>query len=351
MLHLPRTKAVTVRHALAQWKASGELTEEHAARLDATIRITPFDWKRLARYAFWAALASVLISVSSLLADKRLLEYLAQFFTLTHARRAAFFGACAAGLFALGIWRRKHYPLARFQNEAVFFLGIAALGTSIGALAQWLEWDNELVHRALLVAVLAYGVLGLALDSALIWVFALLSFGCWMGARTGYASGWGAYYFGFNWPLRYAFLGVGLCGVAMVMEQVTRLRSLWRCTLSTGLFYLFMSLWILSIFGSYTDVDAWARALPVELLHWSALFGLVAVGAIYYGLKRDDYMVRAYGMVFLGINLYTRYFEYFWNHLHKGIFFALLGASLWFAGSRAEALWNRMDTLRHKSVG
>ena len=49
---------------------------------------------------------------------------------------------------------------------------------------------------------------------------------------------------------------------------------------------------------------------------------------------------EGFGVTFLGINLYTRFFELFWNNLHKAIFFALLAASFWYIGSKAETIWN-----------
>ena len=78
----------------------------------------------------------------------------------------------------------------------------------------------------------------------------------------------------------------------------------------------------------------------IELFHWSLLFGLAACGAIYHGLRYDNAITKGFGITFLFINLYTRYFELFWNTLHKAIFFAVLGVSFWYLGSRAERIWN-----------
>ena len=59
-------------------------------------------------------------------------------------------------------------------------------------------------------------------------------------------------------------------------------------------------------------------------------------------------MLRGYGAVFLAINVYTRFFENFWNAMNKGLFFLILGASLWLLGSKAERIWNA--TRRGRSV-
>jgi uncharacterized membrane protein len=57
------------------------------------------------------------------------------------------------------------------------------------------------------------------------------------------------------------------------------------------------------------------------------LFAFIAIIAIVYGLKHDDATSRGFGITFLFINLYTKYFEFFWNGMHKAIFFILLAAS------------------------
>jgi len=87
-------------------------------------------------------------------------------------------------------------------------------------------------------------------------------------------------------------------------------------------------------------MQSWYEVKQYELFQWGLLFGLVAVGAIYYGLKQDDYTSRSFGITFLFINLYTKYFEYFWNGTHKAIFFLILAISFWFIGQRAEKIWN-----------
>jgi hypothetical protein len=96
----------------------------------------------------------------------------------------------------------------------------------------------------------------------------------------------------------------------------------------------------MSIFGNYGDMHAWEKVKQIELFHWSLLFGLAAVASIYHGIKEDDGMTRGFGITFLFINLYTRFFEYFWNSTHKAIFFAILAVSFWYLGSRAEKIWN-----------
>ena len=88
------------------------------------------------------------------------------------------------------------------------------------------------------------------------------------------------------------------------------------------------------------SVFVWQLSLIAWGLRVVLTFGLAAIGAIVYGLKQDDYTSRSFGITFLFINLYTRFFEYFWNELHKAIFFIILAASFWLIGWKAEKIWN-----------
>ena len=164
--------------------------------------------------------------------------------------------------------------------------------------------------------------------------------GGWFGAEHGYVSGWGSYYLGMSYPLRFVLIGAILVGGSFALKPHVRLSGFYKPTYILGLLYLFIALWILPIFRNYGAMSSWYDMKQIELFHWSILFGLVAVAAIYYGLKQDDYTSRSFGITFLFLNLYTRFFEYFWDGTHKAIFFLIIGVSFWLIGRRAEAIWN-----------
>ena len=169
-------------------------------------------------------------------------------------------------------------------------------------------------------------------------MFALLALGGWFGAETHYASG--TYFLGMNHPLRFVAFGAALCVSSFLIVRVSRVRSLAQSTLTMGMLYLFIALWILSIFGNYGDLSQGYLSPRAELFHWSLLFGAFAGAAIWHGLRFDNNVSQAFGLAFLFVNIYTRFSEHFWEPLHKGVFFAILGVSLWFLGTRAEQIWN-----------
>ena len=343
-MRLPRKQAALLQDAIEQWREEGVLPDAQAGQLAGTIEVQAFDWRRLAKYSFWVALICIVTAVSSVLADRvlaQLLERLIErLFDAPHAVKCVGMAIVAAGLYWWGVSRRAQDQARFYSNEAILFLGVLATAGAIYQLGMALDTGSGHFSLLLLLSFFVYGIIGVAVESNLIWVFAIASLGGWMGTETGYMSGWGAYYLGMNFPLRFVLFGGVLTAGALALETHRTAKRFFRSTLAMGLLYLFIALWIMSIFGNYGDLHAWERAKQIELFHWSILFGLVACGSIYHGLKYDNGITKGFGLTFLFINLYTRFFELFWDSIHKAIIFALLGLSFWFLGTKAEKIWN-----------
>ena len=333
-----KTQGNFLLDTIGQWEAQKTIPPETAGILRQSVSIRPFDWKKLAKYSFWIALVCLCIAVGSIFADRALLKLLAFFFDMPDGARSLGLALLAALVFYAGLYRRRKKPERVFSNEAIFFLGVLLCAASITFLGRAIDTGSGHFSLLLLLAAIVYGALGLALSSRLIWVFSLLSLGSWFGAETGYVSGWGAYYLGMNYPMRFVLFGIVLTGASFGFGRLPRLARFRHSTYVMGLLYLFIALWILSIFGNY-DGEGWFRARQIELLHWGLLFALAAIAAIVHGLRQDDYTSRAFGVTFLFINLYTRYFEFFWESTHKAVFFLLMAASFWLIGSHAEKIW------------
>lgn len=236
--------------------------------------------------------------------------------------------------------RYQKYPEKIFSNEAILFLGVLTTAGTIYQLGKIFDTGSRHFSILLLLSFFIYATLGYVFKSNLIWIFAIISLGGWLSAETGYLSGWGSYYFEMNYPLRFVLLGGILTTYALTFEKKYFLQPFFRSTLVLGLLYLFMSLWLMSIFGNYGEINEWYKAKQIELFHWSILFGIVALAAIFHGLRFDNNITKGFGITFIFINLYTRFFEFFWNVTHKAIFFALLAISFWLISRKAEKIWN-----------
>jgi hypothetical protein len=95
--------------------------------------------------------------------------------------------------------------------------------------------------------------------------------------------------------------------------------------LSIGLLCILGSLWITSLVGNTHDPEQFRTELALTRALFILTFTAASALAIVYGVKQRDKMVLGYGAVFLCIDVYTRFFEQFWNTLSKSIFFISLG--------------------------
>jgi hypothetical protein len=340
-MQLSKKEARIVKNAISAWTDEKVITQEQSKTLLDSYNIIHFDWKRVARYSFWLAISSIIISVSTALADDWLIELMNRIFNAPDIVKFIILAILSSGLYFQGLRRKRIYPEKIYSNEAFLFLGVLATAASVAYIGKILDSGSGHFSLLLLLATIIYATLGLWFPSKLVWIFALLSMGSWFGAETGYASGWGAYYLGMNYPMRFVMFGVALLAASsFIFKPWTERTDFISSTRAIGLLYLFIALWIMSIFGNYGDSESWASIRQFELLHWSLIFGAVSIASIYHGVKYDDGMTRGFGITFIFINLYTRFFELFWDSTHKAIFFALLAISFWYLGSRAEKIWS-----------
>ncbi len=339
-MQLTRKKAKIVEKAIDAWKDDGVIDIDKAEELHSSINKIWIDWKRLARISIRISIVCIVISIFSLFANEAILELLENLLDISAVGGGVILTLVAAGFFTWGARRKVKKPEKIYSTEVIFLFGVFAVAGAISCLAASLELGESSFPSLILLATVVYGILGFFLSSVLVWFLALCCLGGWLGAVTGYVSGWGAYYFGMNYPLRFAVFGVGLTALGYGLMNTERFQVIERTTRVMGLIYLFMALWIMSIFGNYGDMDVWYDVPKYMLLHWVIIFGAVALAAIYIGLRRDDGLIRGFGITFLFINLYTRFCEYFWSPLPKALFFGLLAVSFWFIGVRAEKIWN-----------
>jgi hypothetical protein len=191
------------------------------------------------------------------------------------------------------------------------------------------NWPALLGVDAALLLALAY-----ALGNRLVLWYALANFFFFFGAETGYVSGWGAYYLGMTYPVR--FLGIGLLTLAAAwahgMLVRGRLADFSRVYAHYGLLLINLSLWFLSLFGYFENAKVRWDGTAGERLIFSALWAVVSVSSLMAGAKTGLKLLRGYGLTFLIINLYTFYFQFIVANSGEAWFIHLLltgGSMLW----------------------
>ncbi len=336
---LNKKKYRLVQKVIASWENDQILTSDEANKLRENTELSKFDWNRLARYSFWIAGISLIIAISALILDETIMALIMKILKMPDIAKSILFAVISAGFYHWGFRRKKTKPSKSFSNEFLLFIGAVITGIAIIFLGNALNIKNGHFSPLILTASIIYLVIGGSFPSSLMWTLGLISFCSWFGTETGYVSGWGAYFLGMNYPLRFILLGILLIAIGFIFKKF-KMAALIKPTYAFGLLCLFIALWIMSIFGNYRDLFHWHHASGLELFCWSLLFGIAAAGVIFWGLKTDDGMMRGFGITFLFINLYTKYFEYFWNVTHKALFFTILAISFWVIGKYSEKAWN-----------
>lgn len=336
-MKITKRQAQFLDQTLSHWHEKGFIDDEQAKQLAVSYEIIGFDWKLLAVYSFWIAISCFVISVGVLVADDYLMSLIAKIIDTPASILALLSALIATMFYGFGIRRRRLNPSKNISNEAIFFFGVLMTAVSFGFLHETSTFNQWSDTWFILAPTLIYGLLGLQLRSILIWLFFLIGAGLWFLLQTDLWSNSEHYFLGTNIPLRFVFFGAVI--LAFGHWQKGRQPYLQDSTLFMGLLYSSLALWLLSIFGNYSEINLWQKIPQIELIQWAAISIIGSLGAIYFGIKHNQVLYRSFGITFLLINLYTRFFEYFWDSMHKTIFFALLAISFWALGSKAEKLY------------
>ena len=341
-LDISRQDKEALDEAINHWREQGVIDEGLAKRLGESYEVKGFDWKRLAQYAFWIALSCVILAFLSLFADEAVLRWIKRLYDTPNTVICIFCLVLAIVFYSWGFRNKRDHPDKTFSNEALMALGVFATAAFIGYLGKIIDKGSGHFSLLFLASVVIYGILSVKLSSKLIWVFTLASFGIWFATETAYHSNWGFRFWGMNYPLRFTLFGALLTAFALFWQhQIKSIRHFRQLSYIIGLTYLMVALWLLSIFGNYSDMDKWAQVRQWHIFYWGLLSTAVSLGFAWYGLKKHDNVAREFGIVFLIINIYTRFFEYLWDNVNRAIFFLLLAASFWYIGRWAERVWSK----------
>jgi hypothetical protein len=348
-LNLDKQEFEFLEDTIKHWETEKLISIETAAQLRSSFETKGFDWRRLAQYSFWIALACGIIAIASLVIDNAFINLLKELYNTPDIVISILSAGIAAFLYYRGQTLKMTRPEQLFSNEAVMFLGVLFTASSIAFLGKALDNGSGHFSILFLLSVFVYGILASRFKSQLIWAFALISLGSWFGTETGYQTDWSLYFLGMNYPLRFVCFGAILVTSTSLIEKLNPLKQFRTLTYIIGFMYLFISLWLLSIFGNFGTLEDWLKVKQPEIFYWGIISVLISLCLMLYGLKKKDDIAREFGIIFLLINLYTRYFEYFWDITDKTIFFAILAISFWLIGRKAEKIWN-MEFLKNKNT-
>ena len=336
MLEVDKKDAHLLDNAVADWEQQQLISPEQAEKLRHTWHIRTTDWQAITLYIFIAAISCALMAFGSLVLDEKWIEVLRLKFELGDGIIAALFAGFSVVICLHGYRRSHRYPVYSLNRELFWLLPILSIGVSVVYLGKAFHYLNGNYGLFWLLATACYGILGLVLSSRLLWAATLL---CLIPAYvklTYFISHDQPFFWGMNLPCRMILLAVIMLLMHGVVYKNKHYRRIGDITWTGAWLLLLLSGWLISIFGNSASWEEWQQVRQVHLLWWVAAFTVLCVLSLLWGIKKHDPMIRDTAVLFLLLDMYTRYFEYLWDRTHKGLFFAILAASFWWLGKLLE---------------
>lgn len=282
--------------------------EQHAV-LSALYPSSAWDWSSLGRWFLFFGAVSV--AAGAYILGARLFEPTLEKLAILLAVLipALFFAARQLG--------KRGLAWTRLSLEMLAGLAIIGLTFTVGIIYSTGSgnWPALLLIDLCLLLPLAY-----LLRNVLLLVLAIIVFFVWFGGVTGYISGWGAYFFGMNYPVRFLLAGLAMILFSLVhrgaeTSVLRRFDGFFKVWLSGGMFFSEMALWLTSLFGNYGSIFKAYDESRTELILFNLLWLGFNVAALVIGTRYGLRMLRGYAVTFFIIQAYTIYFWYVARHL------------------------------------
>lgn len=327
----------TIQKALLHWQEKTLLTHDHAKELEAAItknannKLAP-----LSIYAFIIAASSAVLAFASLIIDAKWLEKIRLAWSFSELFISVVFLLIAGVLVGYTIRNKKKAYYSKLSNE-IFNLGIFfCICISITYLGRSFGWqDNYFTSEMAIITMFSF-VIAWLLSSKLLWLIALIVATVWFCTQTYFWQDATYRFWGMNYPLRCSLWSVLVLVVSMIIKKINV--QFFKPTYSFGIITLLIATWTLSFFGNWSSIEKWEMVQQGKLWYWAAIYTILILVLFFIAIKWKIDFLRDVSIAFFIINLYTRYFEYFWDKTNKGIFFAILAISFWIIGRQIEKI-------------
>ena len=397
----PKVRERILREGLAAWREQGLISAEQHDRLLAHTAApqaprSPEPEDTLEQERKLGRGVTILINLGAIILAAGLIVFFASnWIEFGRPVKIVSLLVLTAAFYVLGIelseqgrWRLPTLGLA------LVFLGCVMFGADILLLA--LIYGLRAQHAwSLLIDTAVWLAIAYPLRSRLILFLGLIGAASWFGTEVGYL--WGGYWIYLGRPFH--FLGFGACLLAVSALHAWRGSRRFAAPYAlVGLLLIYLSTLLLSIFDvqrGFRAVDwqapasvwlmlagpyvlaivaltvihfGWQRTsltdppviltlgllvllLLLSIVAWTpgpreayfiVLLTLLTAGGIYLGIAWESPVLLNTSIVFFAINVYTRFYEYFWAAMPKSLFFIVGGALLIAGGVWVERVRRRI---------
>lgn len=324
-----------IQKAIKFWQESELISSETATTLGKSYRIKNSGFDAIGMYALIAAISCGILAFASLVIDEKWIENLRKMWGFSEWIVGLLFTIVSIALIVYTKKRNLKLPEDQASNQSLNISIAMTVGIAITYWTRSFIVFDENYSLPLLFATIAYVVVAITLRAQILWLIAILAACGWWAAQTYFWAD-GSYRFaGMNYPLRMTLFGLVIWASSLFIPKIDAIKNFGDITYKVGLVLFLFAAWNLSIFGNYDDLEKWSVTKQNYFWYWALGYSILLVGLIYYALKENLDVLRDISLLFFLINIYTRYFEYFWDRTNKGIFFAILAVSFWFVSKKA----------------
>ena len=321
-----------LNHTIDNWLSNDDITEEKANELKNTIEEPKSYGQQIAQYFFFIALSCILLAFAAIFIDDKFIEKLKHYFSLTNLFIAILFTVLSTICFIY--LKKKRHAISPAPFEVYAIVSSLLVATALTYYCKETGFGPKYTGFLIVLAALLFSI-SAWLGSSAVWITGILALMGWYGAFSTWQSN-NDLFLSMNYPLRFTVFGLLICICSYIQSYIKPLSTTHRITYITGLIILLTGLWGVSVFGNYNSLDEWSKVRQIQIIWYALLFAIIAAMILFYGIRRHDDLTSDIGVVALLFNLYSRYFEYFWDTTNKGIFFLILGISFWFIGKWIE---------------
>ena len=206
------------------------------------------------------------------------------------------------------------------SSKIIVTLGVYLFGAAVGILCGSMGLKGSAaMNTALTICLPVAFYLAYQSRNAYLLLLSVLTLFHWIGSWDG-MLGRSTYAFSVQdprlmWPAALAAVAVGVYHELKLYPETGRFYKVWQ---TVGLIYFNMSLLILSSLSGRDDI----------VMGWVAFFTMACIAQIAAADRLQNGLLRGFGVTFLCINIFTRYYELFWKSMQAGTFLLAGGAGL-----------------------
>lgn len=328
---------------LKLWQEKELLSKEQSEKLESSLERKEINWKKVAQNMLGLAVFFMVIAFLHLVADEWVLKQLADFFSKSD-RFFMLFLLVLMVVFAVSASYVKKLSTpfnGKIFEEALLLMSVLSGAGMFYYSSSVFEFNSGVQVLLVLIASMGTLWLGRHFGSLVIWLLGCVGVTAWFGLETTYLSDWKPSFVGMNLPMRFLIFSVAVVLFIVFLRKKNLLRWLGDVTQQYFLLLMWVSLWLVALFGNFSSWTKWEESSPFLLLPGGILMAVVAFLFWWLGRRKGNHTWVWMGSIALLADAYTQYFLFLWDPFPAALFFFLLALSFLVLGRKAEVIWGK----------